>query len=88
MTSNICQGLIWSLALLQSTPVLVSVAPVTTKDHANTYGMGHHLRPCWCLRLKLQLGPNRYEWPGLPQGAMVIPRPRLWQRAMCRSVAL
>ena len=44
-----------SMALLQPGSALISVTPNTTEGHANTQGLGHHLRPGGILRVKLQL---------------------------------
>lgn len=30
--------------------VLMSVAPVTTEGHMDTWSLAHNLRPCWCTR--------------------------------------
>lgn len=54
----------------------------------NTQGLGHHLKPGGGLKVKLQLGLYRSEWPVPPQYAMVRSRLGLQLRMVSGSMAL
>lgn len=79
-----------SMAQLQpgSVSMLMSVAPVVIKGHAESWVLDHHLEPCWCLRVMLQPGPCRPEWLVLLHNAMVTSEPELQIRAMSVLMAL
>lgn len=51
----------WPVALQQPGFLLISMAPDTTNDHANTWGLDYHPRPGEELRVMLQQGPNISE---------------------------
>lgn len=46
-----------SVALQQLGSVMMSETHVTNKGHSDALGLGGHLRPYWCLRIMLLLGP-------------------------------
>lgn len=72
------------VALLQLWSMLMSVAPIITKDLEDTQGLGHHIVPhrCHC-RGRHNLGsegmqmlrPWKSEWPELPPGPGCCPDP-------------
>jgi hypothetical protein len=52
-------------------PVLLSIAHVTTKGHADVPGLGCYLEPCWCLRAE-QSWPHLSPAPAL-RGSVSVP---------------
>lgn len=40
-----------TVAVQQQGFVLMSIAYITTEDHAHVPGLGGNLRSCWCLRV-------------------------------------
>lgn len=46
-----------SMALLQLLSVMMSMACVINEGHVVAWDVYHHLRPPWCLRPMLLLGP-------------------------------
>lgn len=44
------------VVLQQTGSQLLSMAPVTTMDHVNTWDLANHLRPCWYHRGRTNLG--------------------------------
>lgn len=55
-----------SVALLKSQFVFMSTAPVATKDHEESWGLGSHMCPCLCPTATPLQGLSRSEWPELP----------------------
>lgn len=76
------------MTLLWQGFVLMPVVPITTKSHADAQDLGHHLQLCWRLRVMMQQGQLRSEWPVLLPDAMVMSRPELQLRVMSGSTAL
>lgn len=60
-----------SVALLKPQFVLMFTAPVTTKDHEESWGLGSHMCPCLCPMATPLQGLSRSEWPELPPRTMV-----------------
>lgn len=71
---------------LRSAPM--SVAQVTTEGSPDTRGLGQHLKPCWCQRIVLSLGPCGSERPKLPPRAIVTSTPKLLLLAVSGSVLM
>lgn len=67
---------------------LMSMAPITTKDHEDIQHLVNHLRSCWCPRAMLPLRPGQSEWPALPPMAIVTSIPGLVLKTMSGSVIL
>lgn len=55
----------------QSVFGLMSMSLFATMGCADAQGLDSYLRPCWCLRASLSLGPYQYEGLVLPPSAMV-----------------
>lgn len=66
----------------------MSVAQVTTEGSPDTRGLGQHLKPCWCQRIVLSLGPCGSERPKLPPRAIVTSTPKLLLLAVSGSMIL
>ena len=64
------KALLGSLSLQQPGSELMPMASVN-KGHANAWGLGIQLIPCWCLRTMLPLGPYSSKWTDA-LGAMVM----------------
>lgn len=66
----------------------MSVAQVTTEGSPDTRGLGRHLKPCWCQRIVLSLGPCVSERPKLPPRAIVTSTPKMLLLAVSGSMIL
>lgn len=64
----------------------MSLAYVTIKGCADARGLVCHLRPCWCLRAKLQLCHT--DLSGLLCRVGMTPGPGLWLNAMSVPLVL
>lgn len=72
MSKPDCLGLTsGSMALLQSSSVLMAEVLVIIEGYADTQGLGLS----WCLRDALPWGLCQSEWPLLSPGAMATTRP-------------
>lgn len=76
------------MILLHPGSVLISVTPMTIKDHADASCLGFHLGPCCYPRAMLLWEPCQFRWPVLPLGTMITPGTRLLSRTMTGPVVL
>lgn len=60
-----------SMALLKPQFVFMSTAPVTTKDHEESWDLGSHMWPCLCPKATPLQGLSCSEWLELPHRIMV-----------------
>lgn len=66
----------------------MSTARVATKNHKNSWVVGHQLRPCWGLRNMPLLGPCPSERTVLPPGFRGKTRPKLLPLAISGPMVL